>query len=131
MKLEYEVVPLHTKHRFTIARAGPTERCAVWLRLTEEDGPSGWGEADPSPYYGETADTVCAALEGYRRVLEMARDPLALQEIEAACLDDLGEVFFAKVENGKYKFYSRDDWKVPQGTIHPRDRVSRKTVSAK
>ena len=48
----------------------------------------------------------------------------------SACLDDLGEVFFAKVENGKYNFYSREDWQVPEGTIHPRDRVSRKTVSA-
>ncbi|UCC84879.1 MAG: dipeptide epimerase [Gemmatimonadota bacterium] len=90
VKLEYEVVPLHTKHRFTIARAGHTERYAVWVRLSEEDGPSGWGEADPSPYYGETADTVRAALEGCRRVLEVARDPFALQEIEAACLADLG-----------------------------------------
>ena len=48
----------------------------------------------------------------------------------SACLDDLGEVFFAKVENGKYNYYSREDWNVPQGTIHPRDRVNRKTVAA-
>jgi branched-chain amino acid transport system substrate-binding protein len=48
----------------------------------------------------------------------------------SACLDDLGEVFFAKVENGRYKYYSREDWDVPQGVIHPRDRVTRKTVSA-
>jgi branched-chain amino acid transport system substrate-binding protein len=48
----------------------------------------------------------------------------------SACLDDLGDVFFAKAENGNYSFYSRADWDVPGGTIHPRDRVSRKTVSA-
>jgi L-alanine-DL-glutamate epimerase-like enolase superfamily enzyme len=90
VKLEYEVLPLRTKHRFTIARAGHAERCAVWARLTDADGLSGWGEADPSPYYGETADTVCAALEAYRSVLEVARDPFAVQEIEAACLHDLG-----------------------------------------
>lgn len=48
----------------------------------------------------------------------------------SACLDDLGEVFFARVENGKYRYYSREDWDVPQGTIHPRDRVSRKVASA-
>jgi L-alanine-DL-glutamate epimerase-like enolase superfamily enzyme len=96
VKLDYEVVPLHTKHRFTIARAAHAERCAVWVRLTEEDGLCGWGEADPSPYYGETADTVCTALEAYRGVLEVARDPFAVQEIEAACLDDLGGVASAR-----------------------------------
>jgi L-alanine-DL-glutamate epimerase-like enolase superfamily enzyme len=90
VKLEYEVLPLRTKHRFTIARASHAERSAVWVRLTDDDGLSGWGEADPSPYYGETADTVCTALETYRGVLEAARDPFAVQEIEAACLHDLG-----------------------------------------
>jgi len=89
VKLEYEVLPLRTKYRFTIARAAHGERYAVWVRLTDEDGLDGWGEADPSPYYGETADSVCAALERYRAALEEARDPLAVQEIEAACLDDL------------------------------------------
>ncbi|MGD2152177.1 MAG: dipeptide epimerase [Gemmatimonadales bacterium] len=90
MKLEYEVLTLRTKYRFTIARAAHCERYAVWVRLTDEDGLDGWGEADPSPYYGETADSVCAALERYRGALETARDPFAVQEIEAACLDDLG-----------------------------------------
>ncbi|UCE62224.1 MAG: ABC transporter substrate-binding protein [Phycisphaerales bacterium] len=46
----------------------------------------------------------------------------------SACLDDLGEVFFAKAENGEFNYYSRKDWEVPQGVIHPRDRVSRKTA---
>ena len=48
----------------------------------------------------------------------------------SACLDDLGEVFFAKVEGGKFNYYTRDDWEIPKGVIHPRDRVSRKTASA-
>jgi L-alanine-DL-glutamate epimerase-like enolase superfamily enzyme len=90
VKLDYEVVPLPTKHRFSIARAPHTERCAVWVRLTDADGLSGWGEADPSPYYGETAEFVCRALETYRGVLRTAHDPFAVQEIESACLDDLG-----------------------------------------
>ena len=47
MKLDYEVITLRTNHRFTIARAGHAERCAVWVRLTGEDGLDGWGEADP------------------------------------------------------------------------------------
>jgi branched-chain amino acid transport system substrate-binding protein len=48
----------------------------------------------------------------------------------SACLDDLGEVFLARVEGGQYKYYSRDDLQIPRGVIHPRDRASRKTVSA-
>ncbi len=46
----------------------------------------------------------------------------------SACLDDLGEVFFAKVESGQFDYYSREDWDVPRGEIHSRDRVTRKTV---
>ena len=48
----------------------------------------------------------------------------------SACLDDLGEVFLTRVENGQYKFYSRQQWRIPQGYVAPRDRASRKTVSA-
>ncbi len=48
----------------------------------------------------------------------------------SACLDDLGEVFFARVEDGKYVFRSREDWDVPRGTIHPRDRVNRKAIAS-
>ena len=49
----------------------------------------------------------------------------------SACLDDLGEVFLAKVENRTWKFYSREDLDIPRGVIAPRDRVSRKTASAR
>ena len=35
----------------------------------------------------------------------------------------------ARVEDGKFRYYSREDWKVPQGVIHPRDRVTRKTAA--
>ena len=48
----------------------------------------------------------------------------------SACLDDLGEVFLARVENGEWKYYSRQDLDIPQGTIAPRDRASRKTALA-
>ena len=43
----------------------------------------------------------------------------------SACLDDVGDVFLTKRENGKWKFYSRKDLKIPRGYIPPRDRVSR------
>jgi branched-chain amino acid transport system substrate-binding protein len=47
----------------------------------------------------------------------------------SAVLDDLGEVYFARVEDGTYRFYSRMDWNVPRGTANPRDRAARKTVA--
>src|SRR6266704_3452052 len=63
LKLAADVLTLKTKHPFVIARGGDDDTRVVWVRLTERDGVEGWGEADPSRYYGETADTVLAALE--------------------------------------------------------------------
>lgn len=47
----------------------------------------------------------------------------------SATLDDLGEVFLTALEDGEWKYYSREDWQIPRGVIAPRDRVSRKTVT--
>jgi len=47
----------------------------------------------------------------------------------SACLDDLGEVFLTRVEEGKWTFHSREELDIPRGPIAPRDRVSRKTAS--
>ena len=49
----------------------------------------------------------------------------------SACLDDVGDVFLTKRENGKWKFYSREDLKIPCGYIPPRDRVSRPVAAAR
>jgi L-alanine-DL-glutamate epimerase-like enolase superfamily enzyme len=57
----------------------------VWVRLRDGDGLEGWGEADPSYFYGETAGTVVAALEAVRPVVEAA-DPAQLERTEAAVL---------------------------------------------
>jgi len=43
----------------------------------------------------------------------------------SACLDDLGEVFLAKRENGTWKYYSREALGIPRAYILPRDRVNR------
>ncbi len=43
----------------------------------------------------------------------------------SACLDDVGDVFLARHEDGKWRYYSREELGIPQGTIPPRDRVSR------
>jgi len=49
----------------------------------------------------------------------------------SACHDDIGDVFLTKRENGKWKFYSRKDLKIPRGYIPPRDRVSRPVAAAR
>ncbi|MEE8347685.1 MAG: ABC transporter substrate-binding protein, partial [Dehalococcoidia bacterium] len=49
----------------------------------------------------------------------------------SAVLDDIGEVFLARVESGAWTFYSRKDWNIPRGLITPRDRASRKTTTAR
>jgi ABC-type branched-subunit amino acid transport system substrate-binding protein len=43
----------------------------------------------------------------------------------SAALDDVGEVFLARFEHGTWKYYSREDLKIPRGTVPSRDRLSR------
>jgi ABC-type branched-subunit amino acid transport system substrate-binding protein len=43
----------------------------------------------------------------------------------SACLDDVGDVYLAKWENGNWKFYSREDLEIPRDYIPLRDRVNR------
>jgi L-Ala-D/L-Glu epimerase len=62
MKLTHEIVTLHTKNPFVIARGGDTEYRVVRITVTAPDGTTGWGEAAPSKFYGETADTVVQVL---------------------------------------------------------------------
>ncbi len=81
MRISWDQVEVHTKHPFRISRGVRTKDTVVWLRL-ELEGIEGWGEADPSPYYGETADTVDDALETLRPRLEAVEDPFDLEAIE-------------------------------------------------
>jgi branched-chain amino acid transport system substrate-binding protein len=43
----------------------------------------------------------------------------------SACLDDVGDVFLARREKGKWQYHSREELQIPRGYIPPRDRVSR------
>ncbi|OHB60816.1 MAG: hypothetical protein A2168_03750 [Planctomycetes bacterium RBG_13_50_24] len=43
----------------------------------------------------------------------------------SACLDDVGDVYLAKWENGNWKFYSREDLEIPRDYVPVRDRVNR------
>ena len=81
LKLAADVLTLKTKHPFVIARGGDDDTRVVWVRLMDEDGTEGWGEADPSRYYGETADTVLATLR--RLEPHLPTDPFDLDAAEA------------------------------------------------
>jgi L-Ala-D/L-Glu epimerase len=86
MKLEFDILPLQTLHEFNIARAAaPPQRRNVWVRIQDEDGAFGWGEAAPNPFYAEDADTVAEVLGIYARVLQDA-DVTEADEIERRLL---------------------------------------------
>ena len=82
MKVSHEVVTVHTTHPFIIARGGTSEWRTVWVRIEDGDGVEGWGEAAPSGFYGESADTVVAALGRMMPVLAKA-DAWSLDTIDA------------------------------------------------
>jgi L-alanine-DL-glutamate epimerase-like enolase superfamily enzyme len=83
MKLAHEIVTLRTKNPFIIARGGSSEYRVVRVTLTAKDGATGWGEAAPSAFYGETADTVVDVLPKLAAALEDA-DGWSLEALEHA-----------------------------------------------
>jgi L-alanine-DL-glutamate epimerase-like enolase superfamily enzyme len=88
MNVDWERFTIHTEDPFRISRGVRTQEERVWLRV-EADGVEGWGEADPSAYYGETADTVEAAFEKARPLLERTTDAWSLERLD----EDLREPF--------------------------------------
>jgi L-alanine-DL-glutamate epimerase-like enolase superfamily enzyme len=62
LQMSAEFLDLRTRHPFIIARGGRSEYRTVWVKLRDGDGHEGWGEAAPSKFYGETAETIMAAL---------------------------------------------------------------------
>jgi L-alanine-DL-glutamate epimerase-like enolase superfamily enzyme len=82
LRLEAEILELKTKHPFIIARGSRDTYRTVMVRLVDQDGIEGWGEAAPQRYYGETAETVLAAMQVYSTALP--DNPLHLEDAEAA-----------------------------------------------
>lgn len=82
LRLTHEPLSLRTRHPFTIARGTSTECRTVWVRIADEDGVEGWGEAAPSRFYGESPASVAAALEIFRPIVEQA-DPWAIESVES------------------------------------------------
>jgi len=80
LRMVVELLQLRTKHPFIIARGGQSEYRTVWVKLTDAEGHEGWGEAAPTKFYGETADSAVAALNLYGTALP--DDPLDLEQAE-------------------------------------------------
>ena len=89
MKITWEKFTVRARHPFKISREVKEIVERVWVRI-EADGQEGWGEADPSPYYGETAGTVLSALERMRPVIEAAPGPDGLEVLERSLRDAIG-----------------------------------------
>lgn len=81
MKLSHQTIELNPTHPFVIARGGYSHHRNVVVRLTDDDGLEGYGEAAPNRYYGESVSTVIAALGQFKPALERA-DPFSLESIE-------------------------------------------------
>jgi L-alanine-DL-glutamate epimerase-like enolase superfamily enzyme len=81
LRMDIEILELRTKHPFIIARGGQSDYRTAWVRLTDRDGHEGWGEAAPSKFYGETAESVAAALNFYGSALP--DEPFNLEDAEA------------------------------------------------
>ena len=81
MKLDHDISVVHTTHPFVIARGGASDHRLIRVRIRDDDGVEGWGEAAPNRFYGETADTALAALARLAPIVE-ACDPWKLEEVE-------------------------------------------------
>ncbi len=95
LRLETEILTLHTRHPFIIARGGNSEYRTVMVKITDGDGNEGWGEAAATRFYGETLDTVMATLPVYASLL--GDDPMQLEAIEARMEAAIGRNAAARV----------------------------------
>lgn len=85
MKLSWENISLRTTLPFVIARWGYAGHENVLVTITDADGLTGMGEAAPNRYYGESVDSVSAALTRYASVIEETHG-WSLEATEAALL---------------------------------------------
>ena len=81
MKLEQDRYTLHPRAPFSISRSTGTAYERVRVRVRDDSGLEGWGEAAPNVYYHETADTVLASLHALETVLSRYPTPRSLGHI--------------------------------------------------
>jgi len=127
--MEIEVLELRTKHPFIIARGGQSDYRTVWVRLKDGDGNEGWGEAALSRIYGETTETVLAALDTYGT--HLPDDPFDLEEAErrweetlhrnpaarAALSSALHDLVGKRLGVPLYRLWGLDPAKAPRSTF--------------
>jgi L-alanine-DL-glutamate epimerase-like enolase superfamily enzyme len=129
LRMEAEVLELRTRHPFIIARGGHSDYRTVWVRLRDREGCEGWGEAAPSKFYGETAETVLSALNLYAAV--MPEDPFDIEEAErrwelslrgnpsarAALSSALHDLVGKRLGIPVYRLWGLDPAKAPRSTF--------------
>jgi L-Ala-D/L-Glu epimerase len=139
-------VEIRTTHPFVIARGGQSDNRTVWVRLTDGEGQEGWGEAAPSKFYGETVDTVMAALKIYGAMLP--EDPFNLEAAEqrwanrlrgnaatrAALSTALHDLAAKRLGVPLYRMWGLDPCATPQSTftigLDTPDRIKAKVAEA-
>ena len=129
LHLEAEVQTLRTKHPFIIARGGKSEYRTVVVKVRDGDGLEGWGEAAGIAHYGETPETILAAMQSYATVLPdspfdletaergfesvLKGNPSARVALSAALHDMVGKKFGVPV----WKLWGLDPAKAPKSTF--------------
>lgn len=81
MKLSHDIAVVHTTHPFVIARGGASEHRLLRVRITDDDGVEGWGEAAPNRFYGETPESALGALARLTPIVEQA-NPWEIEDVE-------------------------------------------------
>ncbi|MFW6108159.1 MAG: dipeptide epimerase [bacterium] len=90
MKLTWRRLDLRLARTFTISRSSADVRHNVLVEL-EAGGVVGRGEAEPTPFYGETAEGAVAALEGFDPApLGAVERGAPVAEVVAECAGRLG-----------------------------------------
>ena len=81
MKVVHDIAIVTTKHPFVIARGGATEHRLIRVRLIDDDGVEGWGEASPNRFYGETVESAVGAIKRFTPIVEKA-NAWAIDDVE-------------------------------------------------
>ena len=83
MRLLHDRYTIHPRVPFAIARGSTTAYDRVRVRLLDDAGAEGWGEAAPNAFYRESADTVVAALPRLARIVERPKTVGSLHDIDS------------------------------------------------
>ncbi len=147
MKLRVSLLKLRLRHPFRISREVSEQRYNVVLRLTDEDGVYGVGEAAPSIYYNQSAESVREHLSGLdesdfsdpylrSRILERIGRKLGGQRSALAAVDmALHDWIGKRLSVPLYRLFGLDPSRTPLSSftigLAKGDELERKLVEAK